>query len=122
MSVKKSGSYITIPVFDVSWVVNFLKQVSMRFGIFKHFLGKAFSVKNLNYHSKFQLNFCFFNCPNEGVKLEYSFHSCAFSKGSPNIQLMRILCANYLAHAFFIYLVITDLGHADLVHAIFFPD
>ena len=29
MSVKKSGSYITIPVFDVSWVVNFLKQVSM---------------------------------------------------------------------------------------------
>ena len=63
MSVKKSGSYITIPVFDVSWVVNFLKQVSMRFGILKHFLRKAFSVKNLNYHSKFQLNFCFFNCP-----------------------------------------------------------
>jgi hypothetical protein len=53
MSVKKSGSYITIPVFDVSWVVNFLKQVSMSFGIFNPFLGQAFSVKILNYHSKF---------------------------------------------------------------------
>ena len=41
MSVKKSGSYITIPVFDVSWVVNFLKQVSMRFGIFKPFFFKS---------------------------------------------------------------------------------
>ena len=35
MSVKKSGSYITIPVFDVSWVVNFLKQDSMWFRISK---------------------------------------------------------------------------------------
>ena len=35
MSVKKSGSYITIPVFDVSWVVNFQKQVSMWFRISK---------------------------------------------------------------------------------------
>ena len=47
------------------------------------------------------------------------FHSCTFSKNSPNIQLMWFSVHNWRNSFTHVFLVINDLSAADLVHANF---